>query len=65
MRYFEHSLALPFFKIGMKTDFSRPVATAELSKFVGIFNAALSQHHLSGFEIAPKSGFNGKLSMNF
>ena len=34
----------------------RPViiamATAEFSKFAGILSAALSQHHLSGFEIA-------------
>ena len=36
----------------MKTDISSPVATAEFSKFAGILNAALSQHHLSGFEIA-------------
>ena len=49
---FEHSLALPFFGIGMKTDLSSPVATAEFSKFAGILSAALSQHHLSGFEIA-------------
>jgi len=28
----EHSLALPFFDIGMKTEFSSPVATAEFSK---------------------------------
>ena len=27
-------------------------ATAEFSKFAGILSAALSQHHLSGFEIA-------------
>ena len=33
VRYFEHSLALPFFGIGMKTDLSSPVATAEFSKF--------------------------------
>ena len=33
--------------------FSSPVATAEFSKFAGILSAALSQHHLSGFEIAP------------
>ena len=32
--------------------FSSPVATAEFSKFTGILNAALSQHHLLGFEIA-------------
>ena len=29
-----------------------PVATAEFSKFAGILSAALSQYHLSGFEIA-------------
>ena len=33
--------------------FSSPVATAEFSKFAGILSAALLQHHLSGFEIAP------------
>ena len=49
---FEHTLALPFFGIGMKTDFFSPVATAGFSKFAGILSAALSQHHLSGFEIA-------------
>ena len=32
--------------------FSSPVATAEFSKFAGIVNAALSQHHLPGFGIA-------------
>ena len=35
-----------------KLTFSSPVATAEFSKFVGVLNAALSQHYLSGFEIA-------------
>ena len=35
-----------------KLTFSHPVATAEFSKFAGILSAALSQHHLSGFEIA-------------
>ena len=29
-----------------------PVATAEFSKFAGISSAALSQHHLLGFDIA-------------
>ena len=38
--YFEQSLALPFFGIEMKIDFSSPVATAEFSKFAGI----LSEH---------------------
>ena len=33
--------------------FPSPVATAEFSKLAGILSAALSQHHLSGFEIAP------------
>ena len=28
------------------------MATAEVSKFAGILSAVLSQHHLSGFEIA-------------
>ena len=32
--------------------FSSPVATAEFSKFADILSAALSQQHLSGFEIA-------------
>jgi len=35
-----------------KLTFSRPVATAEFSKFAGILSAALSQQHLSGFELA-------------
>ena len=49
---FEHSLTLPFFGIGKKTDFSSPMATAAFSKFASILSAALSQHHLLGFEIA-------------
>ena len=52
VQYFEHSLALPFFEIGMKLTFSSPVTTAEFSKFAGILSAALSQHHHVGFEIA-------------
>jgi len=36
----------------MKTDLFSPVATDEFSKFAGILRAALSQHHLLGFEIA-------------
>ena len=32
--------------------FSSPVATAKFSRFVDILSAALSQHHLLGFEIA-------------
>ena len=45
-------MALPFFGIDMKLTFSSPVATAEFSKFAGILSAALSLHHLLGFEIA-------------
>ena len=35
-----------------KLTFSSPVATAEFSKFAGVLNAALSQHHLLRFEIS-------------
>ena len=35
-----------------KLTFSSPAATAEFSKCAGILSAALSQHHLLGFEIA-------------
>ena len=46
-----------FFRIAFLWDwnentFSSLVATAEFSKFAGILSAALSQHHLLGFEIA-------------
>ena len=46
-------LALPFFGIGMKTDFFQSCGHCWLSKLAGILSAALSQHHLSGFETAP------------
>ena len=51
----EHSLALPFFGIGMQLTFSSPVATAEFSKFAGVLSATLTQHlthNLLGFEMA-------------
>ena len=35
-----------------KLTFPSPVATAEFSKFAGILSASVSQHHLSGFEMA-------------
>ena len=44
-----------------KLTFSSPVATAEFSKFAGILSAALSQHHLLGFEIA-QLGFHHSTS---
>ena len=40
-----------FFGIGMKTDLYQSCATADFSKFASILSAALSQHHLLGFEI--------------
>ena len=47
IQQFEHSLALTFFVIGMKTDpFQSCVATAEFSKFTGTLNVALSQHFI-------------------
>ena len=58
VQQFEHSLALPFFGIGMKTELFQSCGHAEFSKFAGILSqhiepfAALSQHDLLGFEIA-------------
>ena len=52
VQQFEHSLAFPFFGMGMKTDIFQSAATAEFSKFAHILSAALSQHHLLEFEIA-------------
>ena len=49
MRYFEHSLALPFFGIGMKTNLFQSLIIAEFSKFAGILS---SQHYLLGFDKA-------------
>ena len=43
---------IAFLWVEWKLTFSSPVAIAEFSKFAGILSAALSQHHLSGFEIA-------------
>ena len=42
------------FSLGLewRLTFSSSVATAEFSIFAGILSAALSQHHLLGFEIA-------------
>ena len=47
--FFWHCLSL---ELEWKLTFSSPVATAEFSQFAGILSAALSQHHLSGFETA-------------
>ena len=48
----EHDFTFTFFGIGMQMTFFTPVSTAEFSKFAGKLSAALSQHHLLGFEIA-------------
>ena len=58
LRECERSSALPFFGIGIKTNISSTVAIAEFSKFAGILSAALSQHHLSGFERAQLVPFS-------
>ena len=42
VQYLEHSLALPFTGIGMKTDLSSPVVTAEFYNFAGILSATLN-----------------------
>ena len=52
VQWFERSLALLFFGIGMKTELFLSCGPAEFSKFTGILSVALSQHHLLGFEIA-------------
>ena len=39
---FDHSSALAFFEIAIKTDLSSPVATVEFSKFAGILSGALN-----------------------
>ena len=46
-----------------KLTFSSPVAAAEFSKFADILSAAVSQHHLLGFEIAQLEG--NLVSLNF
>ena len=43
---------IAFLRGWKKTDLSSPVATAEFSIFAGILNAALSQHHFLGYEMA-------------
>ena len=51
VQQFEHSVALPFFGIGMKTYLFQSCGHCKFSKFAGILSVALSQHHLLGFEI--------------
>ena len=49
---FEQSFELPVFGMEGILAFSSPVATAELPRLAGMLSAALSQHHILGFEIA-------------
>jgi len=44
-------LALAFFAIGMNISLFQSYDKGELSKFVGLLSAALSQHHILEFEI--------------
>ena len=48
----EHSWHCLSLGLEWKLTFSSPVTTAEFSKSAGTLSAALSQHHLLGFEIA-------------
>ena len=52
VQQFQHSLHGLSLRLQWKLTFSSPVATTEFSKFADILSAALSQHHLLGFEIA-------------
>ena len=45
-------LALPFVGIGMKTDLFQSCSHCWVFQIWSVLSAALSQHHLSGFEIA-------------
>ena len=47
-----------------KLTFSSPVTPAEFSKFASILSAALSQHHLLGFEIAQLEFHHLHYSLN-
>ena len=51
--------------LGWKLTFSSPVATTEFFKFAGILSAALSQDHLSGFEIAQLEFLKPYTSISF
>ena len=42
-------MALPFFGIGMKTDLSSPVATAEFSIFAGAYQTLLGAVGITEF----------------
>ena len=50
--WFDHSLALPFFGIGMKTDLFLSCGHSVHSKFAGILQMRVHHFHLLEFEIA-------------
>ena len=49
---FAHSLALPFFESGMKTDLFQSCGHCSVFQICWHIESALSQHHLLEFEIA-------------
>jgi len=52
VQLFGHSLALPFFETGMKTDLFQPCGHCRAFQICWHI-VTLSQHHLLGFEIVP------------
>ena len=52
VRSFEHSLALPFFGIGMKTDLFQSCGHCWAFQMCWHIECSTSEHHLPGFEIA-------------
>ena len=52
VQYFEHSLALPFFGIRMKTDLSQSCGHCWVFQICWHIECSTFKHHLSGFEIA-------------
>ena len=52
VRSFEHSLALPFFGIGMKTDLFQSCGHCWFFQICWHIERSTFQHHLLGFEIA-------------
>ena len=50
--WFEHSLALPIFRIGMKTDLFQSCGHCWVFQICWHVECSISQHHILGFEIA-------------
>ena len=63
VQQFEHTLAFPFFGIGMKLTFSSPVATVEFSKFAGILSKQKFYSLIEGWRrqgLHPENTFSPK-----